>query len=81
VELKFGDAFGRDEHLLVCWSPVELTMKWRQIARVPISSRSTLGRFREPPAKQRLGIAAIVCAIRSGFGQRSEAAPIQAGGL
>jgi hypothetical protein len=50
VELKFGDAFGRDEHLLVRWSPVGLTMRWRQIAarrpggeprlRVPISSRS-----------------------------------------
>jgi len=37
-------------------------------------------RFREPPARQRLRNTTVVCAISSGYGQRSEAAPLQGSG-
>jgi len=36
-----------------------------------------VGRFREPPARQRFRNTAVVCTITSGYGQRSKAAPFQ----
>jgi len=36
-----------------------------------------VGRFREPPARQRLINTTVVCAIRSGYGQHLKAAPLQ----
>ena len=58
-------------------SRLEFSLWCRLVYRFNHAAADIRERSREPPAKQRLGNSRVVCAIRSGYGQRSKAAPLQ----
>ena len=68
-------AGGSREPLLTHLQPT--TIRFVSYQCHTIRSNRILGRFREPPARQRLRNATLVCAISSGCGQPSKAAPLQ----
>jgi hypothetical protein len=51
---------------------------FRFLPMQPDKPNRIVGRFREPPARQRLKNTTVVCAISSGYEQPSKAAPLQA---
>jgi hypothetical protein len=67
-------AGGSRERLLMPYNPL------RFISFLPVQHdkpNRIVGRFREPPARQLLRNATVVCRISSGYGQPSKAAPLQ----
>jgi len=70
-------AGGSRERLLTYPQPAAIHFASYQCST--IRPNRIVGRFREPPARQRLRHTTVACTISSGCGQRSKAAPLQGG--
>ena len=68
-------AGGSRERLLTSLQPTAIQFVYYQCN--VLRPNRIVGRFREPPARQRLINTTVVCAIRSGYGQHLKAAPLQ----